>query len=62
MLVTSTAEVVQLTIGAILGVAVSLNLGRFGLSFRNPETRVKAAVITLTFLFTFLVISDLLLN
>ena len=56
MVAANTAEVVQLTIGAVLGVAVSFNLDRFRL------TRWKAAGITAAFLFTFLVLSDLILN
>ena len=56
MITANTAEVVQLSIGAVLGVAVSFNLDRFHLS------GWKAAGIVGTFLFTFLVVSDLLIN
>ncbi len=56
MIAANTAEVVQLTIGAVLGVAVSFNLDRFHLS------GWKAAGIVAVFLFTFLVLSDLLIN
>ena len=52
----SLSEAIQLTIGAVLGVAVSFNLDRFRL------TGWKAAGITAAFLFTFLVLSDLLIN
>lgn len=62
MLAANAAEVVQLTVGAVLGTAVSFNLDRFGLSLMNPKTRWKAAGVTLAFLFTFLVLTDLLIN
>lgn len=55
----STAEVVQLTVGAVVGVAVSINMGRFGLSLMDPKTRWKAAAVLVAFLFTFLVLTDL---
>lgn len=35
MLANSAAEVVQLSIGAVLGTVVSINLSRFGLSLRK---------------------------
>lgn len=58
----NTPEVIQLTVGAILGSAVSINLSKFGMSLMDPETRWKAAGIIGTFLFTFVVLSDLLIN
>ena len=62
MLANSVAEVVQLSVGAVLGTVVSLNLSRFGLSLMDPKTRWKALGVIGTFLFTFLVLSDLLIN
>ena len=58
----SAAEVVQLSIGAVLGTVVSINLGRFGLSLMDPKTRWKALGVIGTFLFTFLVLTDLIIN
>ena len=62
MLANSAAEVVQLSVGAVLGTVVSINLGRLGLSRMDPKTRWKALGVIGTFLFTFLVLSDLILN
>lgn len=62
MLANSAAEVVQLSIGAVLGTVVSINLSRFGLSLMDPNTRWKALGVISTFLFTFLILSDLILN
>ena len=62
MLANSAAEVVQLSIGAVLGTVVSINLGRFGLSLMDPNTRWKALGVIGTFPFTFLILSDLILN
>ena len=62
MLASSAAEVVQLSVGAVLGTVVSINLGRFGLSLMDPKTRWKALGVIGTFLFTFLVLSDLIIN
>ena len=62
MLANSVAEVVQLSVGAVLGTVVSLNLSRFGLSLMDPKTRWKALGVIGTFLFTFLVLSDLIIN
>lgn len=62
MIVATTAEIIQLTVGAILGTAVSVNMSRFGLSFSDPKTRWKAAGIVITVLYTFIVLSDLIVN
>ena len=62
MLANSAAEFVQLAVGAVLGTVVSINLNRFGLSLMDPKTRWKALGVIGTFLFTFLVLSDLILN
>ncbi|TXT25388.1 MAG: hypothetical protein FD131_4589 [Rhodocyclaceae bacterium] len=62
MIVANAAEVVQLTIGAVIGTAVSVNLRRFNLSLMDPKTRWKASGVIVTFLFSFLVLSDLILN
>ena len=62
MLANSAVEVVQLSIGAVLGTVVSINLSRFGLSLMDPNTRWKALGVIGTFLFTFLILSDLILN
>lgn len=62
MIVANAAEVVQLTIGAVIGTAVSVNLGRFNISLMDPKTRWKAAGVIVTFLFSFLVLTDLILN
>ena len=62
MLASSAAEVVQLSVGAVLGTVVSINLRRFGLSLMDPQTRWKALGVIGTFLFTFLVLSDLIIN
>ncbi len=62
MLANSAAEFVQLAVGAVLGTVVSINLNRFGLSLMDPKTRWKALGVIGTFLFTFLVLSDLIIN
>ena len=62
MLASSAAEVVQLSVGAVLGTVVSINLSRFGLSLMDPQTRWKALGVIGTVLFTFLVLSDLIIN
>ena len=56
------ADVGQLTVGTMLGLALSFNMSRHGLSLRNPETRWKSIGIILLFLFSFLILSDLLLS
>lgn len=61
MLSFSPAELVQLTIGAIIGTAVSINLSRYGLSITDPKTCWKAGAVILAFLFVFLMLTDLLL-
>lgn len=62
MIANSTAEIIQLAIGAVLGTAVSINMSRFGLSITDPRTRWKAAGVIGTFLMTFLVLTDLIIN
>ena len=62
MIATNLGEVVQLTVGAVMGTAVSINLSRFGISLMDPETRWKAAGIIGAFLFSFLALTDLLLS
>ncbi len=54
------ADVVQLTVGAVLGVVVSVNMGQQGLSVMNPKTRWKAIGVISLFLFSFLLLSDLI--
>ena len=62
MLANSAAEFVQLAVGAVLGTVVSINLNRFGLSLMDPKTRWKALGVIGNFLFTFVVLSDLIIN
>ena len=62
MIASNLGEVVQLTVGAVMGTAVSINLSRFGISLMDPETRWKAAGIIGAFLFSFLALTDLLLS
>lgn len=62
MLANSAGELFQLSIGALLGTVVSINLGRFGMSLMDPKTRWKALAVIGIFLFSFLVISDLIIN
>ena len=62
MIASNLGEVVQLTVGAVMGTAVSINLSRFGISLMDPETRWKAAGIIGAFLFSFLALTDLLLG
>ena len=62
MIASNLGEVVQLTVGAVMGTAVSINLSRFGISLMDPETRWKAAGIIGVFLFSFLALTDLLLS
>ena len=57
MLANSTAEVIQLAIGAVLGTAVSINLSRFGLSIMDAKTRWKALGVIGAFLFSFLALT-----
>lgn len=59
---TNMAEVIQLTVGAIMGTALSINLSRFGISLMDPKTRLKAAAIIGLFIVTFVVLTDLLIN
>ena len=58
----STSEMIQMAIGAVMGTAVAINMDRFGMSFSDPKTRWKAAGIVVTFLFTYLILSDLIIN
>ena len=62
MIASNLGEVVQLTVGAVMGTAVSINLSRFGISPMDPKTRWKAAGIVGLFLFSFLALTDLLLG
>ncbi len=62
MIASNLGEVVQLTVGAVMGTAVSINLSRFGISLMDPKTRWKAAGIVGIFLFSFLALTDLLLG
>ncbi len=62
MIASNLSEVVQLTVGAVMGTAVSINLSRFGISLMDPKTRWKAAGIVGLFLFSFLALTDLLLG
>ena len=62
MIASNLSEVVQLTVGAVMGTAVSINLSRFGISLMDPKTRWKAAGIVGLFLFSFLSLTDLLLS
>ena len=55
-------EVVQLTVGAILGAALSINMHRANLSLTDPKTRWQAAAIIVMFVGTFLLLADLLIN
>lgn len=56
------AEGFDLAVGALLGAAVAFNLGRFGLSLRDPATRWKAFGVLAGFLLTFLILTDLVRN
>lgn len=51
-------DAAQLTIGAVIGLAVSLNLDRYGMSLMDPKTRWTTLGIICTFLFTFLLFSE----
>lgn len=64
MLVTgvTAADVVQLTVGAIMGTALAINMDKHGLSFTNPATRWKAIGLCASFLFLFVAITDLAMN
>ena len=62
MIASNLGEVVQLTVGAVMGTAVSINLSRFGISLMDPKTRWEAAGIIGVFLFSFLSLTDLLLS
>ena len=62
MIVGGAAEVVQMMIGAVVGTAVSINMSRFGMSIMDPKTRWKAAGVLVIFLFSFLVLTDLILT
>ncbi len=55
-------EVVQLTVGAILGAALSINLSRANLSLTDPQTRWRAACIMVMFVSTFLLLADLVMS
>lgn len=55
-------EIAQLAIGALMGTIVSVNLDRNGVSIRDPKTRWKALAVISTFLYSFLVLSDLIIS
>ena len=58
----STAEVVQLTVGAIMGAALSINMHKFGMSLMDPKTRWNAVAGIIMFVVTFLFVTDLIIN
>lgn len=62
MIQASGAEAIQLFVGGVLGVALSINMSNHGLSITNPETRWQSLALIGSFLFTFLVMTDLVMN
>lgn len=64
MLVTgvTAADVVQLTVGSIMGFVLAINMDKFGLSFSDPKTRLKAFGLVGSFLLAFVAITDMAMN
>ena len=56
------SEAIQLTVGALMGTALSINMDNYGLSIIDPETRWQALGLICSFLFTFLSLTDLLIG
>lgn len=56
------AEAVQLLVGGMLGLALSINMTNHGFSISNPETRWQSLSLIGCFLFTFIVLTDLLIS
>jgi hypothetical protein len=56
------SEVVQLSIGTMLGVALSQNLGRHGLTLSDPKTRWTTLGIIFLYAATFQLIAEPLLS
>lgn len=56
------AEAGQLVVGAMLGLALSINMTNHGFSISNPETRWQSLSLIGCFLFTFIVLTDLLIS
>lgn len=46
---TTTMNAVQLSLGAVGGVVLALNMGRYGISLSNPDTRWTAIGIISAF-------------
>ena len=61
MLQITNAEAMQLFVGGLLGVALSINMSNHGLSITNPKTRWQSLTLITSFLFTFISLSDLLM-
>jgi len=61
MLQVTNVEAMQLFVGGLLGVALSINMSNHGLSITNPETRWQSLTLITSFLFTFISLSDLLM-
>ena len=55
-------EVVQLTVGAILGAALSINMHRANLTLTDPKTRWRAAGIMVMFVSTFRLLADFVMS
>lgn len=62
MVVASIGEVVQLTVGSIMGAAVTINMMKHGMSPLDPKTRWQSLALIGSFLFCFLAVSDAILN
>ncbi len=62
MIQSNGAEAIQLLVGGVLGVALSINMSNHGLSITNPETRWQSLALIGSFLFTFLIMTDLVMH
>lgn len=61
MFLVTVSEIVQLSIGTILGFALSLNLEHHGLTLSDPKTRWTTLGIIILYAATFVLISEPLL-
>lgn len=62
MIVVSAGDAGQLTVGALVGFALSINMSRHGLSALDPATRWQALVVAGSYLFMFLALVDAITN
>lgn len=62
MVAVSAGDAVQLTVGALVGFALFINMSRHGLSVIDPATRWPALAVAGSYLFMFLALADAITN